>query len=125
MKWKIDYIKNHGIVQAITRGTSSREERIMLSKAVLEAGREMNVKEFLLDQRDSAFGLTPVQIKRLPVILSQTGFGTEDRMAILVNPESLRSVMFRFLREILALNSMRIQVFNDNAKAIAWLKTVN
>ncbi len=125
MKFKIKYVREQGIVQVKPSGRMSRDDRRMLAKMMLAAKLENNVNEFLLNQKETAFGLSALEIKRFPVVLRDIGFGPADRVAILVNPDSLKSVLFGFLRDVLALSSLRVQVFIDNANAVAWLKTRN
>ena len=103
----------------------SKEDRKKLTEMMLATGRKNHVNEFLLNQKETAFGFSPLEIRRLPFVLRNNGFSTEDKMAIVINPDSLRKPLFGFLREILALSSLRVQVFNDNLKAIAWLKESN
>jgi hypothetical protein len=125
MKLKIDYIKDKRIVHAKTSGRMSRQDRRKLSEEVLAAGRKKNVNEFLLNQKETEFGLSAPEINRLPVLLRDTGFGPTDRMAILIKPGSLKSVLRSFLQDVLSLSSPRVQVFTDTGEAIAWLKVRN
>ncbi len=125
MKCKIKYVREQGIVQMKPSGQMSREDRKKLPELMLAAGRENNVNGFLLNQKETAFGLSAPEIRRLPAVLRNKGFSPEDRMAVVINPDSLKSPLFRFLREVLALSTLRVQIFNDNAKAIAWLKERN
>jgi hypothetical protein len=123
MKWKIDYVEDRGIVQVKTTGKMSWEERRKLTEDALAAGRKMNFSAFLVDQKETAFGLSAQEINRLPVVLRDIGFGPEDRMAILINPGSINGSSLRFLQNVLCLSLLRVQVFTDHKEATAWLKT--
>ncbi len=125
MKLEIDYVKDKGIVRVKTSGQRGRDDKKKLSEEALAAGRKRDVNAFLLDQKETAFGLSVREIDRLLGVLRDTGFSVTDRMAILVNPDSLRSGSFRFLQDVLSLGSLQVQVFNDTEEATAWLKVKN
>ena len=125
MKLEIDYVKNQGIVRVKISGQRSRDDKKKLSEETLAAGRKKNVNAFLLDQKETAFGLSFLEIDRLPAVLRDTGFGVEDRMAILVNPDSLKGGPFRFLQDVISLGPLQVQVFNNPEEATAWLKAKN
>jgi hypothetical protein len=122
VQWEIDYVKDQGIVKVKTSGQKTRDDRKKLSEEMLAAGRKKKVNAFLLDQKETAFGLSVLEIDRLPAVLRDTGFSVKDRMAILINPDSPKSGSLRFLRSVLYLRSPRIQVFSDTEEATAWLK---
>jgi len=122
MKWTIDYAKAEGFVRVKTSGQRCLEDRKKLGKEVLSAGRKKHVNAFLLDQKDTAFGLSVLEIDRLALLLRDIGFSAKDRMAILLNQGSLKNSLFRFLHDVLSLCSLKIQVFSDTQEAAAWLK---
>jgi hypothetical protein len=122
MKWKIDYIEDHGIVKVKTSGQMRWDDKIKLSEETLAAGRQKNVNAFLVDHKEAAFGLSVLEIDRLPAMFKDIGFGPKDKMAILVNPESPNSNLFTFLQNVFDINSLQIKVFTNPAEADAWLK---
>jgi hypothetical protein len=122
MNWEIDYVEDKGIVKVKTSGQRSRDDIKRFSEETLAAGRKKDVNAFLLDQKETAFGLSVLEIDRLPSVLRDTGFSARDRMAVLINTDSLKSRSFSFLQDVLSLGSLQIQVFNDTEKATAWLK---
>jgi hypothetical protein len=125
MKWEIDYIKDHGIVEVKTSGRMSWDDKKKLSEETLAAGRKKNVNAFLMNQKETAFGLSVLEIDRLPAMFQDVGFGPEDKLAILINPDSVKGGLFKFLQNVLYLSSLKIQVFTDPAEATAWLKKEN
>jgi hypothetical protein len=125
MKWQIDYVKDQGIVKVKISGQRSRDDEKKLSEEALAAGRKENINSFLLDQKETAFGLSVIEIDRLPAVLRDTGFGVEDRMAVLINPNLLKSGSFRFLQNVISLGSQQVQVFSDPEEATTWLKAKN
>ena len=125
MKFKIKYVQEQGIVQIKPSGQRSRNDRRMLAKTMLEAGRKRHFNSFLLNQTETAFGLSLPEISRLPDILRQTGFGDTDRVAVLLNNGRGKTGLLEFVQDVLAMSCMRIQVFVDNAHAIDWLKSRN
>jgi hypothetical protein len=58
----------------------------------------------------------------MPSMLKEIGFRPNDKLAILINHDSLKGDLFKFLQNVCSLNSMQIQVFNATEKATAWLK---
>jgi hypothetical protein len=122
MKWEIDYIEDHGIVRVKTSGQIRWNDKIKLSEEMLAAGRQKNANAFLVDQKEAAFGLSVLEIDRLPETFRNIGFSVKDKMAILVNPESPNKNLFTFLQNVFAINSLQIRVFADPEEATAWLK---
>jgi hypothetical protein len=122
MKWEIDYIEDHGIVKVKTSGQIRWKDKIKLSEEMLAAGRQNNASAFLVDQKDAAFGLSVLEIDRLPDTFRSIGFSEKDKMAILFNPESSNKELFVFLQNVFTLSSLQIRVFTDPDEATVWLK---
>ena len=122
MKWEIDYIEDNGIVKAKTSGQIGWNDKIKLGEEMLAAGRRKNVNAFLVDQKEAAFGLSVLEVDRLPEKFRNIGFSDTDKIAILVNPESANSNLFTFLQNVFTINSLQIQIFTDPDDATAWLK---
>ena len=122
LKWQIDFDQERQIILVKTRGLISWEDKKKFSEEMLAAGRKNNVNTFFVDQKETSFGLSVLEIDRLPSMLKEIGFSPNDKLAILINHDSLKGDLFKFLQNVCSLNSMQIQVFNDNEKATAWLK---
>ncbi len=122
MEWEIDYIEDHGIVKAKTSGRIGLKDKIKLSEEMFAAGRQKNANSFLIDEKDAAFGLSVLEVDRLPDTFRNIGFSEKDKMAILVNPESQNSNLFTFLQNVFTLNSLQIKVFTNPDEATVWLK---
>ena len=122
MKWEIDYIEDHGIVKAKTSGQIGWNDKIKLSEEMLAAGRAKNANAFLVDHKETAFGLSVLEIDRLPDTFRSIGFSEKDKMAILCSPESPNKDLFVFLQNVFTLSSLQIRVFTDPDEATAWLK---
>jgi hypothetical protein len=122
LKWQIDFIEELGIVRVKTKGLMDWEYKRKLCEEMLAAGRKNNMKAFLVDQKESVFGLSVLEIDRLPVVLKDIGFTQQDKLAVLVNPDSLKDDLFKFLQNVCVLKSMQIRVFDDAEKATTWLK---
>ncbi len=125
IKWKIEYIEGHRIIQAKTSGRLSRGDIKRLIEEILAEGRQKNVNAFLLDQRETTLGLSVLEIDRLPEMLSEIGFGPGDKAAVLVNPDSFKNTLLKFLQDVLSLSSLQIRVVSDFEKATAWLEMKN
>ncbi len=122
MKWKINYIEDRKIVRVRPWGQLYIDDKKKLSEEALAAGRRLNINSFLVDQRQTEFGFSVMDIKRLPALLSGAGFGTEDRVSILLKPDSIKSGLLEFLQTILSLNALQIKVFTKRNQATDWLK---
>jgi hypothetical protein len=125
MKWKIDYIKDHGIVNVKTSGKMELNDKIKLSEETLAVGRKKNVNAFFVDHKETTFGLSVLEVDNLPAMFKNIGFGSEDKMAILFNIESQNSDKFQFLENVFFLDSLQVRVFTNPEEATAWLKTKN
>jgi hypothetical protein len=125
MKWTIDYVEGQGIIKARTSGLMSWDDKKKLCEEMLAAGRKKNVSAFLVDQKETSFGLSVLEIDRLPDMFRNIGFDFKDRMAILINSDSSNSALFSFLQDVFTLSSLRVQIFTDQGEATAWLKRQN
>jgi hypothetical protein len=122
LKWQIDFDQERQIIMVETRGVISWEDKKKFSEEMLAAGRKNNINAFLVDQKETSFGLSVLEIDRMPSMLKEIGFRPNDKLAILINHDSLKGDLFKFLQNVCSLNSMQIQVFNATEKATAWLK---
>lgn len=122
LKWQIDFDQERQIILVKTRGLISWEDKKKFSEEMLAAGRKSNVNAFLVDQKETRFVLSVLEIDRLASMLKEIGFGTDNKLAILISHDSLKGDLFKFLQNVCSLSSMQIQVFNDTEKATAWLK---
>jgi len=122
LKWQIDFDQERQILLVKTSGVISWEDKKKLNKEMLAAGRKNNVNAFLVDQKETSFGLSVLEIDRLPSMLKEIGFSSNHKLAILINQDSLKGNLYKFLQNVCLLRSMQIRVFNDTEKAAAWLK---
>ena len=122
LKWEIDFDQERQIILVKMRGMISWEDKKKFSKEMLAAGRKNNINAFLVDQKETSFVLSVLEIDRLPSMLKEIGFSPNHKLAILINHDSLKGNLFKFLQNVCSLRSMQIQVFNDTEKATAWLK---
>ena len=122
MNWTIECLQEHGIVQVKTSGQMKWDDKIKLSEELLEAGRKNNVNTFLVDSKETPFGLSVIEIDRLPAKLKEMGYDIKDRIAILVNPDFQNKGLLRFLQNVAVLSNLQIRVFADPEEATDWLK---
>ena len=121
MKWEINYVAGHRIVQVKYSGRMTWNDKRMLGLETLAAGRKKNVRAFLVNQKKTSFGLTVPEINRLPVILKEIGFDAADKVSILIKAGTIEKKLLGFLQNILSLSPMQIRVFIDQQKATDWL----
>lgn len=122
MRWKIDYIEDQGIIRAKTSGLMSRDDKKKLCEEMLSAGRQKSIKMFLIDQKETSFGLSVLEIDDLPKMFKSIGFDTKDKVAILTNPDGSNKALFSFLQDVFSLSSLKVRVFTDSLEAITWLR---
>jgi len=122
MNWKINYVGDRRIVQVKPSGPMSWDDKKKFGEEALAAGRKRNINAFLLNQKETAFGLSVLEINRLPAVLKNAGFGQKDKVSILLNSDSVKGNLLGFLQNILSLGPLQIKVFIDRRKATAWLK---
>jgi hypothetical protein len=122
MKWEIGYVEDQGIIKAKTSGLMSWNDKKKLSEEMLAAGRTKNVNAFLVDQKETSFGLSVLEIDRLPEMFRNIGFDIKDKIAILINSDLSNTPLFKFLQDVFSLSSLSVRVFTDTDEATAWLK---
>lgn len=122
MNWQIDYLEDYDIVKANTSGTLNLREKSKLLEQLLVAARQKNMNAFLIDQTDSRMDLSILEIDGLPKMFMETGFKPADKIAILINKDSLAKGVLRFIENVFSLSCLQIQIFNDSEKANQWLK---
>jgi hypothetical protein len=122
MKWKINYIEDGKIVRVRPWGQLYLDDKKRLSEETLAAGRRLRINSFLVDQRQTAFGFSVMDIKCMPTVLSETGFGSEDSISILLKPDSKKPGLLEFLQNVLSLTTLQIKLFTDRQKATDWLR---
>jgi hypothetical protein len=122
MKWEICCVENDGIVKAKTSGLMSCDDKKKLWEEMLAAGRKNKINAFLVDQKETSFGLSVMEIDRLPDLFRKIGFELKDKMAIVINLDSSNKALFSFLQNVFTLSSLRVSVFTDSEAAAAWLK---
>jgi hypothetical protein len=123
MTCQVDYLEDNGIVKVKTSGAVSPDDKKKISQEAITAGRGKNVFAFLFDQQESQSGLTVLEIDQIPRMLREIGFKPSDKMAILVNPNSMSSGLFKFSENVFYLSSLQIRIFVDTDEATSWLKT--
>ena len=122
MTWTIDFLENIGIVKIKTSGPISLEDKKKLSAEALAAGRQKRINSFLVDNQESHLSLSILEIDQLPKIFREAGFVKNDKVAILVRPDTLAGGVLRFIENVFYLSSLQIRIFSDADKAASWLK---
>ncbi len=122
MKWKIEFAEDKKIIMAKTSGLMGWDDKKRLCEELIAAGRRKNIKSFLVDQKDTSFGLSVLEIDSLPDMFRKTGFDMKDRVAILINSDSSNNALFSFLQDVFTLSELQVQIFTDVEESLVWLK---
>jgi hypothetical protein len=120
--WKIDYLKEDNIMFVKPSGPLTLTECKQLCEETYSAGRSNNSHKFLIDCRNMGIKLSVLEIDKIPDMIKTIGANPEDRAAILFNMSSPQMELLNFLRNSLYLKSIKMRIFPEPDKAIAWLK---
>jgi predicted RNA binding protein YcfA (HicA-like mRNA interferase family) len=123
MDWSIDYLENDGIVCIKTTGLADWDQNMEMCKEGLAVGRRNGSHRFLVDQRGIESVLTILQVDDLPGMLKQIGVTAGDKIAVVFDRTTPMSNTFAFFKNASFLESLKVELFTDPDKAIAWLKS--
>jgi hypothetical protein len=120
MDWTIKYLKKDGIVHAKITGVVTWGENKNMSEEIFSFGRKRDTRRYLLEHPRFEHKLSVLQIDDLPKLFKELGFGTEDKLAFLVNQSSKE---LKFLEDVSRLASLQVKHFTEFEKAQSWLKS--
>ncbi len=124
MDWKIDYLKEDGIVYVKMLNPISLEGTIQLCVEANAFAREHQAHRYLIDHRGVDMAMSITDIKNVPYKFKEVGADFTGETAILLDSSSPSRDRFEFLKNVLYLASMHFELFDDKEKAVTWLKSV-
>jgi hypothetical protein len=122
MDWTIDYLEEGGIVHVKMSGLVTWDENKKMDEEVFSFARSKGAHKYLLEHPQIEHNLSLLQIDDLPKLLKEFGLGTEDKLAVLVNPFSPYSKDLKFFENVSRLASLQVRHFVDFENAVCWLK---
>ncbi len=124
MDWKTDYLEEDGIVYVKMLNPLSLEGTVQICVEANAIAREHHAHKYLIDHRGVDMAVPVMDVKEIPDKFREVGADFTGETAILLDPSSPGRDHFEFLKNVLYLASMHFELFEDEEKAIAWLKTV-
>jgi hypothetical protein len=120
MIWKLDYLRDDGVLRVVTGGTLTLADYdAMIEDAVAEAERCGGVTAFLLDHRKAMFAMSVMNFYAVPQLNHRLGEKRPERLALLLaDYPTLDARLYQARAKNLGLDH---KVFTSSDEAIAWL----
>jgi len=122
MEWTIDYLEEDGIIFAKISSPVNIERIKQLCEEIELLTRKHNSHKYLVDHRGVEIVISVLDIDNVPGILKEIGSNFEGKTAVMVDSSAPKSDLFNFLKNVLSLASMQLELFSDEDKALAWLR---
>lgn len=122
--WTIGYIEEGGIVHTKMLNPVKLEGAVQICAEASALARKHQARRYLVDHRGVDVIMSIMDIKKVPEKFKEIGADFTSETAILVDASSPVRDRFEFLRNVLYLASMHFELFEDEEKAVAWLKSV-
>ncbi len=124
MEWIIDYLKEDSIVYVkILTPITNVEEIKQICLGMDSLAREHNTHRYIIDHRGVNVSMSVLDIDEVPGILKEIEADFKGKIGILIDYSAPKKNLFKFLKNILNLVSMQMELFYDKDDAIAWLKS--
>jgi len=121
MEWIIDYLEEDSIVLVKILRPVNIEGIRQFSIEMDLLAREHNTHRYLIDHRSVDVTMSVLDIDKVPAMLKEINADFEGKVAILMDPSAPKRNLFNFLKNVLNLVSMKMEIFSDKDEAIAWL----
>jgi len=123
MDWKIDYLKEDGIVHTKMSGIVTWDENKKMGEEIFSFARSRDAHRFLLEHPQIEHRLSFLQIDDLPKLLKEVGLGAEDKLAVLACSSAPCSKKLKFFENVSRLALLQVRHFTDFEQAVTWLKS--
>jgi len=123
MEWTIEYLEEDSIVSVKILSPADIEGIRELCLEMDKLAREHNTHRYIMDHRGVGVTMSVFDIDAVPGMLKEIEADFEGKIVILMDPSAPKKNLFNFLKNILNLESMQLELFFDKDKAIAWLKS--
>jgi hypothetical protein len=124
MDWKIDYWEKDGIVFVKVLNPVNLEGTVRICVEANALAKKHNAHRYLVDHRGVDVAMPIFDINEIPAKFKEVGADFNGETAILLDHSSRAEDRLDFLKNVLRLAAMHFELFYDEDKAVAWLKSV-
>ena len=123
MEWTMEYLENDSIVYVKLLSPANIERTKQMCLEMDQMAREHNTHKYLIDHRGIGVIMSVMDIDKVPGMLKEIEADFEGKIVLLLDSHEPKRNLFKFLKNVLRLVSMRVELFyDDKEKAIDWLK---
>ena len=125
MEWNMDYLEEDSIVYVKLLSPANIERSKQMCLEMDRVAREHNTHKYLIDHRGVGVIMSVLDIDKVPGILKEIEADFEGKIVFLLDSNAPKKNLFKFLKNVLRLISMHVELFyDDKDKAIDWLKSI-
>lgn len=122
MGWTVDFLEDRNLVRVVAEGELNRADLRQLTRDAVVAGHQRHCARFLIDHRLTRLALGTAEIFDMPQRGEDAGFGSDLRIAILINPDSPSRADFEFFAiQCGNLGIHFLRLCFDLDSAVEWL----
>lgn len=122
MGWVVEHLAAQDVVRVTAEGPADRQQLRQLTRDAVVAGHQHRCARFLVDHRRTRLALGTAEIFDMPKRGEDAGFGTDLRIAILVDADSPSRGDFEFYAiQCGNLGIHFLRLFFDEAAALDWI----
>jgi hypothetical protein len=121
MEWTIEYLEEDSIVYAKILSPADLEGIKQLCIEMDLLAREHNTHRYIIDHRGIDVTISVFDLDKVPDMLREIEADFAGKIVLLMDISAPKRNLFNFLKNILNLESMDLELFSDKDKAIAWL----
>ena len=123
MEWKMDYLEKDSIVYVKLLSPANIERTKQMCLEMDQMAREHNTHKYLIDHRGIGVIMSVMDIDKVPGMLKEIEADFKGKIVVLLDSHEPKRNLFKFLRNVLRLVSMHVELFyDDKEKAIDWLR---
>jgi hypothetical protein len=122
MEWNIDYLEKDGIIAVKLLSPIGIEKVKELCEEIVSLRDKHNARKYLVDHRGVEILISVLDIDDIPDMLRKIGSDFKGKTAFLLDSAALKNDLFSFLKNVLVLASMQLELFTDEDEALAWLR---
>lgn len=122
MAWVVRHLPEPDLIEVVAEGPADRDQLRQLTRDAVAAGHAHRCSRFLVDHRRTRLVLGAAEIFDMPRRGEDAGFGSDLRIAILIEAASPSRADFEFYAiQCGNLGIHFLRLFFDREQALAWL----